>query len=147
VNDNNHFYRVFKGTGCLHWCARRRYFVVCKQLCLLSARYVTASEYKVRALSIIISFMRTGLWLGAEKDVCFVSCESIDSELYTHGVSSEDELCDVHERRNSSGEEKRKNVTLNQSQVLPKSILLTKLLNYYFPCTALPCIMNKTLCP
>jgi len=59
-NIKSHFYRVFKGTGCLHWCARRRYFVVCKQLCLLSARYVTASEFKVCALYTIISFMRTG---------------------------------------------------------------------------------------
>jgi hypothetical protein len=32
--------------------------------------------------------------------------EFVDNELYTPGVSSKDELCDVHERGSSSGEEK-----------------------------------------
>jgi len=51
-------------------------------------------------------FHEDWIWLGAEKDVYFILYESVDNELYTHGVSSKDEFCDVHERGSSSGEGK-----------------------------------------
>jgi len=53
-------------------------------------------------------FHEDWIWLGVEKDVYFISYESVDNELYTHGVSSKDELCDVHERGSSTGEGKER---------------------------------------
>jgi len=65
------------------------------------------------------------------KDVYFISYESVDNDLYTHGVSSKDELCDVHERGSNSGEEKER-TWLNQKQVFAKICTAYKTVKLFF---------------
>jgi len=46
VDELQHVYRAFMGTGCFHWCARQKYFVVCKLLLFIHKIYYSYGKQK-----------------------------------------------------------------------------------------------------
>ena len=137
------FYQVFKGTGCLHWCARYKQFVVCGQLCHLTARYVMSTGHKICVLSTKLykrdAFRKDWIWMYVGKYVTFKSVYTC-RHCACHTVMS----CLVIMRVAGAWVRRKKvyKCDLEAVQILPKLVLLKKLLNHSFMHAALLGVIN-----
>lgn len=127
--DYNHF-RVFKDTGCLHGCTRKKHFVVHS-----SAKYTISTEQR--------SWLPQGMDLvkcrGCQPVITYRETISLPQvafpALTSHSVDH-----DV----GSMWKRKETNMNLNHCQALSKPKLLTKLLYHYSRCTAMVSMINWT---
>lgn len=125
----------------------RKLLVACRQLCCSSTRCHFYTS-KISVLSTKLhrhnAFYEDWVFLDFAKDVNFSSDTSVDKELATGGISGTRRAVLIQCGSSSShGEKEKTTMTLNQWQVLLRSMLFKKLLNHSSMHMALTGVMNR----
>ena len=147
VDDCNNFHGDFKGTGCLNWCAKEKHFVVCGQLFQSSTTYFISAEHKICVLSIRFekpdAFHKDYIWLDTEKDFSFCTYTCVNIELATchFQLRLVAVWCMWEWWQHGQGRKGRYVWLWTSPWVLPKPMLVMKLVNHSFMCTGLVGIM------
>ena len=78
------------------------------------------------------AFCEDGVWLNVKKDVSFLSYASVGNECAVHGITVQMNCLVIVWEPTPVVRRKERNMTFCQWWILPKPLLLTKLLHYSF---------------